>query len=96
MRVVNVRVAVIGRRPTLDLSLLAPGRGNAATVADAKEAVTAVRPVWVGGRWEDAPCSIASHYLLTPVSTGRRCSSNPTRRRFSSRTSPPGSTGSAI
>ncbi|NKC16340.1 MAG: hydantoinase/oxoprolinase family protein [Gammaproteobacteria bacterium] len=49
LRVINLRVAVIGRRPQLDLSVLAPPPG--ATVAAAERGV---RQVWDAGRWREA------------------------------------------
>lgn len=48
MRVLNLRLAVIGRRPKLDLSVLAPTAGN----IDA--ARKGSRPVYVGGRHHEA------------------------------------------
>ncbi len=49
IRVLNLRVAVIGRRPKFDLSLLAPkGSGS---VEDAR---LGVRQVWVDGGWHEA------------------------------------------
>ncbi|MGI9333783.1 MAG: hydantoinase/oxoprolinase family protein [Gammaproteobacteria bacterium] len=52
VRVVNARVAVVGRRPALDLSLMAPE--SAGGEASADDAVTASRPVWVDGCWQEA------------------------------------------
>jgi N-methylhydantoinase A len=49
MRVMNLRVAVVGRRPRFDLSLLAPD--SEATVAAAQRGT---RPVYVDGAWHDA------------------------------------------
>ena len=50
MRVLNLRLAVVGRRPKLDLALLAP-RGN----ATAKAAQVGTRRVYIEGRWVEAP-----------------------------------------
>jgi N-methylhydantoinase A len=48
MRVLNFRVAVIGRRPKFDLELLAPdAEGSAAPVA--------TRSVWCEGGWRETP-----------------------------------------
>ncbi len=52
IRLVNARVAVVGRRPTLDLNLLAPGRGQSTTVDNADDAITHTRQVWVDGAWQ--------------------------------------------
>ena len=49
MRIMNLRVAVIGRRPRFDLSLLAPDVGAAAQIA-----VLGTRPVYVDGAWHEA------------------------------------------
>ncbi len=49
MRIMNLRVAVIGRRPRFDLSLLAPDAGAAA-----QNAVLGTRPVYVDGAWHEA------------------------------------------
>jgi N-methylhydantoinase A len=46
MRVLNLRVAVIGRRPKLDLALLGPARGDAPSPQR--------RRVWCDGGWADA------------------------------------------
>ena len=49
VRVLNLRVAVIGRRPKFDLSMLGPsGDGS---LEDAK---TATRRVWIDGNWWEA------------------------------------------
>jgi N-methylhydantoinase A len=48
IRLLNVHVAVIGRRPKLDLAMLAPSAGS---IEGARQGV---RPVYVGGRWHDA------------------------------------------
>ena len=49
VRVLNLRVAVIGRRPKFDLSMLGPsGDGS---LEDAK---TATRRVWIDGKWWEA------------------------------------------
>ncbi|MGE5202830.1 MAG: hydantoinase/oxoprolinase family protein, partial [Acidobacteriota bacterium] len=50
MRVLNLRLAVVGRRPKLDLALLAP-RGN----GTAKAAQAGTRRVYIEGRWVEAP-----------------------------------------
>jgi N-methylhydantoinase A len=47
MRVLNLRVAVIGRRPKLDLALLAPDGGRAEP--------TGTREVYAAGGWRAAP-----------------------------------------
>ncbi len=49
VRVLNLRVAVIGRRPKFDLAILAPT--GALTVQDAR---TGTRKVWVDGGWCEA------------------------------------------
>jgi N-methylhydantoinase A len=48
IRVLNIHVALIGRRPKLDLAALAPAGGS---IAAAKQGV---RPVYVNGGWHDA------------------------------------------
>jgi N-methylhydantoinase A len=48
VRVVNLRVAAIGRRPRFDLSTLAPGIEASLSAAD-----RGARPVWFGG-WREA------------------------------------------
>jgi N-methylhydantoinase A len=48
IRVLNIHVALIGRRPKLDLAALAPAGGS---IAAAKHGV---RPVYVNGGWHDA------------------------------------------
>lgn len=48
IRVLNIHVALIGRRPKLDLAALAPAGGS---IAAAKQGV---RPVYVNGAWHDA------------------------------------------
>jgi len=48
-RVMNLRVAVIGKRPKFDLSLLAPAAGGTVEAARRGE-----RPVWFDGGWRDA------------------------------------------
>jgi len=60
IRVVNVRVAAMGRRPKFDLSALAPGDGL--TVADAERGA---RNVWFGG-WREAG---VYDRLMLPVGT---------------------------
>jgi N-methylhydantoinase A len=49
VRVMNLRTAVIGRRPKFDLELLAPA--SDLTVAGARRGA---RPVWVDGGWAEA------------------------------------------
>ena len=49
MRVMNLRVAVIGRRPKFDLSLLAPQDGH-----DLEDCHLDERQVWVEGGWRTA------------------------------------------
>ena len=49
IRVLNLHVAVIGCRPTLDLSSLAPGAGSLG------EARRGSRQVWFAGTWHEAP-----------------------------------------
>jgi len=46
IRVINLRVAVIGERPKFDLTLLAPASGGSL-----QSAKTAERQVWVEGEW---------------------------------------------
>lgn len=48
VRLLNVHVAVVGRRPKLDLAMLAPSAGS---VAAARKGA---RPVYAGGRWHEA------------------------------------------
>jgi N-methylhydantoinase A len=48
IRVLNIHVAVIGRRPKLDLAMLAPLSGSI------EQAKRGVRPVYVGGGWREA------------------------------------------
>jgi N-methylhydantoinase A len=50
LRVLNLRLAVVGRRPKLDLALLAPTSGKTAA-----EARLGVRPVYIEGTWVEAP-----------------------------------------
>ncbi len=50
LRVLNLRLAVVGRRPKLDLALLAPGSGKSAA-----EAKLGNRPVYIEGKWVEAP-----------------------------------------
>ena len=49
-RVINLRVAAVGRRPKFDLSCLAPGENS--KPADA--CVTGTRKVWADGSWREA------------------------------------------
>jgi N-methylhydantoinase A len=48
MRIVNLKVAAIGRRPRFDLKALAPAGGCLA------DAARGSRPVWFDGSWQDA------------------------------------------
>jgi N-methylhydantoinase A len=48
IRLLNIHVAVIGRRPKLDLATLVPEQGSV------EEAKQGVRQVYVGGSWRDA------------------------------------------
>ncbi len=50
VRLLNLRLAVIGRRPKLDLRRLAPATGG--SIAAAK---TGSRPMFAGGSWADTP-----------------------------------------
>ena len=50
LRVLNLRLAVVGRRPKLDLALLAPTSGKSVA-----EAMLGMRPVYIEGKWADAP-----------------------------------------
>ena len=47
VRVLNLRVAVVGRRPTFDLSVISPA-------ANARSTMTGERDVWVDGGWHSA------------------------------------------
>lgn len=59
IRVMNLRVWVVGRRPRFDPKLLAPGGlGGAEPLA--------MRPVWVGGGWTETP---VFDRLALPVGT---------------------------
>lgn len=49
IRVMNLRVAVIGKRPKFNLSMLAPA--NNKTV---EQSLTGTRQVWVDGTWQEA------------------------------------------
>jgi N-methylhydantoinase A len=49
LRVMNLHVAVIGRRPKLDLAMLAPAGGSV------EEARRGIRRVYVGSGWVDTP-----------------------------------------
>jgi N-methylhydantoinase A len=49
IRVLNLHIALIGRRPKLDLTKLAPVGGSVEAAKQGK------RPVYVGGRWHTAP-----------------------------------------
>jgi N-methylhydantoinase A len=49
IHILNLRVASIGRRPTLDLSLMAPEAGGSS--ADAKREP---RKIWIEGGWQEA------------------------------------------
>lgn len=59
IRVMNLRVSVIGYRPKFDLKMLAPAKGL--TIDDAHRGE---RPVWVKGGWHDA---LLFERLLLPV-----------------------------
>lgn len=48
-KIVNLRVAAIGRRPRFDLKALAPAEG-----ASIEKAGRGTRPVWFDGAWHDA------------------------------------------
>ncbi len=50
MRIMNFRVAVIGRRPGLDMAAFAPPTGK--TADDCRREI---RPVYVDGAWHDTP-----------------------------------------
>ncbi len=50
LRILNLRLAVVGRRPKLDLALLAPTSGKSVA-----EAMLGMRPVYIEGKWADAP-----------------------------------------
>lgn len=63
IRVLNIHVALIGRRPKLDLSSLAPSGGD---IAAAKQGV---RQVYFGGRWWDATV-YARHQLPVGAAIG--------------------------
>ncbi len=47
VRVLNLRVAVVGRRPTFDLSVISPA-------ANTRTTITGERNVWVDGGWHSA------------------------------------------
>ncbi|MEC9329091.1 MAG: hydantoinase/oxoprolinase family protein [Pseudomonadota bacterium] len=47
LRVLNLRIAVVGRRPVFDLSVIAPA-------ADSTSTMTGERDVWVDGGWHQA------------------------------------------
>ena len=47
VRVLNLRVAVVGRRPTFDLSVISPA-------ANTRSTMTGERDVWVDGGWHSA------------------------------------------
>ncbi len=49
IRIMNLRVTVVGRRPKFDLSILAPG-GN----TDTTQSPTGSRQVWSDGAWHEA------------------------------------------
>ena len=48
IRVLNIHLAAVGRRPKLDLAALAPSGGSIA------QAMQGTRPVYVDGAWRDA------------------------------------------
>jgi N-methylhydantoinase A len=58
-RIVNLRTAAIGRRPSFDLAALAPG-----PEASIEAARAGTRPVWLSGAWHDAAIYAR---LLLPV-----------------------------
>lgn len=60
IRVLNLRVSAIGRRPKFDLTLLAPAAGAAP-----KDAHSGTRRIWFGGRYHDAPV-----YQRLPLAVG--------------------------
>ncbi|MDT2024574.1 hydantoinase/oxoprolinase family protein, partial [Methylocella sp. CPCC 101449] len=57
IRVLNLHVALIGRRPKLDLTVMAPSGGS---IDSAKQGV---RPVYVDGQWHETTI-YARHQLL--------------------------------
>jgi N-methylhydantoinase A len=60
VRVLNLRVSAIGRRPRFDLTLLAPADG-----VGAQDALTGTRRVWIDGGWHDTRV-----YDRLPLSVG--------------------------
>jgi len=50
IRVMNLRVAVIGKRPKFDLALLAPAEGGSVEASRIGE-----RKIWFDGQWWDSP-----------------------------------------
>ena len=50
IRVMNLRVAVIGTRPKFDLALLAPSEGGSVEASR-----TGARQIWFDGKWWDSP-----------------------------------------
>ena len=50
VRIVNLRLAAIARRPSLDLTAMAPKDGKTAA-----EAQTGMRRIWAEGGWHEAP-----------------------------------------
>ncbi|WP_420406016.1 hydantoinase/oxoprolinase family protein [Nisaea sp.] len=50
IRVMNLRVAVIGKRPKFDLALLAPAEGGSVAAS-----CTGERKIWFDGQWWDSP-----------------------------------------
>ena len=65
IRVLNMRVSVIGRRPKFDLSLLAPAAGKPGPEST-KASQTGTRKLWLDGAWRDAP---VYERLSLPVGT---------------------------
>ena len=49
IRLLNLRTAVVGRRPKFDLAVLAPKAG-----ARLEDALRGTRPVWIDGAWREA------------------------------------------
>ena len=49
IRLLNLRLAVVGRRPKLDMALLAPQGGSL------EAAGCGARPIWIDGGWREAP-----------------------------------------
>lgn len=64
---VNLNTTVRGRRPEIDLALLIPASGRAATLAEAR--ITA-RPVWFDGGWQETPVYRRDHLPASAALTG--------------------------